>query len=135
MRIDREDYKEAVNCLKRYNYNCINIINIKTDILSLSINPVDGMPKAPYIVGDTTLNKIIKLEDNKELQRSIKEYNVVNQALAIVDKMSKEIFEEEFRKGKYKWEVIEQLKTSEETYKRRKRSLIYAVNKEIKKLT
>ena len=42
------------------------------------------MPKAPYSVGDTTLDKIIKLEENKELQRSIKEYKAVIQALALV---------------------------------------------------
>ena len=90
------------------------------------------MPKAPYSVGDTTLDKIIKLEENKELQRSIKEYKAVIQALALVDEISKAIFEEEFRKLKKKWQIINELNISERTYERRKRELIYAVHKEIK---
>lgn len=135
MRLNKEDYNKAVGCLKRYNYNCINIMNIQSDILSLSISPIDGMPKAPYKVGDTTLNKVIQLEQNVDLQNSIKEYKAVVQALQIVNKESKYIFEEEFRKDKYKYNIIEELHISEETYKRRKRSLIYAVNEELKKLT
>ena len=31
------------------------------------------MTRAPYAVGDTTLDKIIKIEENKELQKAIKE--------------------------------------------------------------
>ncbi len=135
MRLNKEDYNKAVGCLKRYNYNCINIMNIQSDILSLSISPIDGMPKAPYKVGDTTLNKLIQLEQNVDLQKSIREYKAVIQALQIVNKESKYIFEEEFRKDKYKYNIIEELHISEETYKRRKRSLIYAVHEELKKLT
>lgn len=133
MRIPKEEYNKAVGCLKRYNYNCINIINVQSDILSLSIAQNDGLPKAPYSVGNSVLNKVIQLEENEELQKSIKEYKIVNQALELVDKDSKYIFEEEFRKDRYKWDIIEELNISEETYKRRKRDLIYAVDKEINK--
>ena len=135
MRIPKEEYNKAVGCLKRYNYNCINIINIQSDILSLSIAPYDGMPKAPYNVGDTVFNKVIQLQENKELNKSIKEYKAVVQALQLVDEISKSIFEEEYRKGNTKWQVIHSLNISESTYERRKRNLIYNTYKEIKKLT
>lgn len=133
-RLSKEDYNKAKGCLKRYNYNCINIINIQNDILSLSVSPCDGLPKAPYSVGNITLNKVIQLEENKNLQKSIKEYKAVVQALQLVNEESKLIFEKEFRESKYKWDVISELNKSEETYKRRKRELIYKVHNELNKL-
>ncbi len=133
-RLSKEDYREAKGCLKRYNYNCINIINVQQDILSISIAPIDGLPKAPYSVGNTVLNKVIQLEENEELQKSIKEYKAVTQALQLVNEECKIIFEKEFRESKYKWDVINSLNKSEETYKRRKRELIYAVHSELNKL-
>lgn len=132
-RLSKDDYNRAKGCLKRYNYNCINIINIQSDILSLSIAPMDGLPKAPYSVGDTTLQKVIQLQENIPLQKSIKEYKAVVQALQLVDDDCKIIFEKEFRESKYKWDVIDILNKSEETYKRRKRELIYAVHNELNK--
>ena len=135
MRIPKEEYNKAGGCLKRDNYNCINIINIQSDILSLSIAPYDGMPKAPYNVGDTVFNKVIQLQENKELNKSIKECKAVVQALQLVDEISKSIFEEEYRKGNTKWQVIHSLNISESTYERRKRNLIYNTYKEVKKLT
>jgi hypothetical protein len=133
MRIAKEEYNKAVGCLKRYDYNCINIVNIQSDILSLSIAPNDGLPKAPYSIGDTVFNKVTQLEENKELDKSIKEYKAVVQALKLVDKDSKYIFEKEFRESQTKWKVIADMNVSEETYKRRKSSLIYAVFNELKK--
>lgn len=133
MRIPKEEYNKAVGCLKRYDYNCINIVNIQSDILSLSIAPNDGLPKAPYSIGDTVFNKVTQLEENKELDKSIKEYKAVVQALKLVDKDSKYIFEKEFRESQTKWKVIADMNVSEETYKRRKSSLIYAVFNELKK--
>lgn len=133
MRIAKEEYNKAVSCLKRYDYNCINIVNIQSDILSLSIAPNDGLPKAPYSIGDTVFNKVTQLEENKELDKSIKEYKAVVQALKLVDKDSKYIFEKEFRESQTKWKVIADMNVSEETYKRRKSSLIYAVFNELKK--
>lgn len=134
MRIPKEEYNKAVGCLKRYNYNCINIMNIQSDILSLSIAPNDGLPKAPYSIGDTVFNKVIQLQENKDLNKSIKEYKVVVQALQLVDKISKEIFEEEYRKSKRKYDIIDILHISERTYERRKNELIYAVHREMKKI-
>ena len=93
------------------------------------------MPRAPYGIGNTTLNKVIQLEENKSLQQSIKEYKAVLQAVQLVGKQSKYIFEKQFRESKTKWDIIYALNVSEETYKRRKRELIYAVNGELKKLT
>lgn len=135
MRLSKEDYKKANDCLKRYNYNCINILNIRADIISIGSPATDGMPKAPYRISDSVFNSVIQLQEDKQLQKSISEYKAVIQALELVNADSKLIFEELYIKGKSKWEIINLMNTSEETYKRRKRDLIYAVEKEIKKLT
>jgi len=136
MRLSREEYKKAEGYLKRYNYNCINILNIRNDIMTLSAVNLDGLPKAPYSISDTVFNSVIQLQENRELNRSINEYKIVAQALQLVNDDSKVIFEELYQKSKNKWTIINDiLHTSEETYKRRKRDLIYAVDKEIKKLT
>lgn len=132
-RLSKEDYREAVGYLKRYNYNCINIMNIKSDILSLSVAPVDGLPKAPYTVSDSVLNKVIRMEENESLQKSIREYKVVIKALSLVNEESRMLFNELYIKNKYKWDIIDLLGKSEETYKRRKRDLIYAVHRELNK--
>lgn len=133
MRLKKEDYKKAVEALKRYNYNCINIINIQSDILSISIAPISDMPRIPYGVGDSTLRKVIQLEDNKELQQSIKEYKAVVQALQLINKDSKYIFEELYIKSKTKWDVLSS-GMSERTFSRRKSELIFAVYRELKKM-
>lgn len=133
-RLSKEEYNRARDCLKRYNYNCIKIINIQSDILSLSIAPADGLPKAPYSVGNPTLKKAIQLEENKELQQSIKEYKAVVQALLYInDPIVREMFIEEYQKGQEnRWKIIEKLNISEASYKRKKQQLIYAVNNELK---
>lgn len=133
MKLSREDYNRAVGYLKRYNYNCINIINIRADIMSISVPENNGMPKAPYSISDTVYNQYIKLQEDEELQKSLKEYKVVINALQLLDDISKEIFIEEFIKSNKKWKVIENLNISERTYERRKNELICAVDKEIKK--
>lgn len=132
-RLSKEEYNIAVGCLKKYNYNCTNILNIQSDILSINILPNDGMPKTPYYVGDTTLKKVMELEENEELQKSIKEYKAVIQALQIVNDDCKYIFEEYYRKNKTKWEIIDERGLSDRTFSRRKQELIYAVNKELKR--
>ena len=137
MRLPREEYKEAEGYLRRYNYNCINILNIRNDIMTLSAVNMDGLPKAPYSISDTVFNSVLQLQENKELNKSIHEYKIVVQALQLVSDDSLIIFKELYMKNnKDKWDIINNiLHTSEETYKRRKRDLIYAVDKEIKKLT
>lgn len=133
MRLNKEDYRKAVGILKRYNYNCINILHVKEDILSLSVGVNDGMPKAQYNINDTVCDKVIQMDENKELQKSIQEYKIVRQALELVNNDSKYIFEQLYQKSKTKWEIIDS-GMSERTFGRRKQDLVYAVHKEIKKL-
>ena len=94
MRLSNEEYKEASLCLKRYNYNCIKIMNIRADIMSIGSPVLDGMPKAPYSVSDRTLKAVIELQEDEQLQKCIKEYKAVVQAIELVNKDSKYIFEE-----------------------------------------
>lgn len=133
MRLPNEEYKKATKCLKRYNYNCIRMLNIRTDIMSISGINIDGLPKAKYNISDNVLDSVIKLQEDENLQECIKEYKAVRQAIERVHKDSVYIFEELYRKGTSKWDIINELNVSEETYKRRKRELIYAVYEEISK--
>lgn len=75
-------------------------MNIRMDIMSIGSPNFDGMPKAPYTISDSVLNSVIRMQENKSLQQSIKEYKVVIQALELTDKITKEIFEEEYQKRK-----------------------------------
>jgi len=131
-RLSKEDYREAVGCLKRYNYNCLKIMNIKNDIMSIGSPNIDGLPKAKYNITDNVLNSVLRLQEDEELQKVMKEYKTVVQAVALVSKDSKYIFEELYVKSKTKWEILE-AGMSERTFERRKRDLIYVVHKEIKK--
>lgn len=133
MKLSKEDYKEAKGCLKRYNYNCIKIINIKSDIMSIGSPVIDGLPKAPYGTSNKVLSSILKMEEDEELQKAIKEYKAVVQALQLVNKDSKYIFEEMYIKSKTKWEIINS-GMSERTFVRRKGDLILEVHKELKKM-
>lgn len=135
MRLSKEEYKKAEGCLKRYNYNCVTILNIRADIMSLSSAGIDGMPKAKYNISDSVSNSIIQLQENKYLQIALKECKAVEQALLLIDADSKYIFEQFYIKSRIKWDIIKDLNVSEETYKRRRRNLIYTVNTELKKLT
>lgn len=133
-RISKEEYKEAKGCLKRYNYNCINIMNIKNDIMSIASQTIDGLPKAPYNISDNVLNSVIKLQEDDSLQKSIKEYKAVVQALELLKNVDcKYIFENYYMKSKTKWEIVQQ-GMSERTFERRNQDLIYAVNNELKKV-
>lgn len=134
MRLSREDYKKAEGCLRRYNYNCITIMNIRADIMSVGIPSSDGMPKAPYNISDSVYNQYIKLQEDKELQIALKEYKVVRQALELVNEDCKDIFDNYYLKQKTRWETIDRLGLSERTFVRRKGELIHTVEKELKKL-
>lgn len=133
MRLSKEEYKMAEGCLKRYNYNCVTILNIRADVMSLGAVNYDGMPKAKYNISDSVSNSIIQLQENKYLQVAMKECRAVEQALLLVKKDSKYIFEEFYVKSKSKWEVMS-TGISERTFGRRKRDLIYTVFKELKKM-
>lgn len=132
-KLTREEYSYSKGCLKRYNYNCINIMNIRADILSIGSQNLDGMPKAPYNITDNVLNSVIKLQEDEQLQKSIREYKAVTQALELTNKDCKLIFEYYYRLSKSKWEVIES-GMSERTFERRNQELIYTVHNELKKV-
>ena len=102
MRIPKEEYKEIVSLLKRYNYNCLNIIQRQSDILSLSVSGFDSEIRTKYNISDNTLNKVLKLESDKSLQDSIEEYKIVQKVLSLVKEESVKIFEMLFVKQKSK---------------------------------
>lgn len=135
MRLSKEEYKEAEGCLKRYNYNCVTILNIRADVMSIGSANLEGMPKSKYNISDSVSNSIIQLQENIYLQKALKECKAVEKSLLLVNSDSRFIFEQLYVKSKNKWEIIKELSVSEETYKRRKRHLIYTVNNELKKLT
>lgn len=134
MRLSKEEYRRAVGYLKRYSYNYITIMNIRADIMSVGMSSTDGMPKAPYKISDSVYNQYVRLQEDKELQKALKQYKIVRQALELVNKDSKYIFEELYIKNKTKWQIID-AGMSEATYKRRKQDLIYAVDSELKKMS
>lgn len=134
MRLSKEEYRRAVGYLKRYNYNYITIMNIRADIMSVRMPSTDGMPKAPYKISDSVYNQYVRLQEDKELQKALKQYKIVRQALELVNEDSKYIFEELYIKNKTKWQIIDE-RMSEATYKRRKQDLIYAVDSELKKMS
>ena len=132
MRLSKEDYREAKGCLKRYNYNCIKIMNIRADIMSIGSASLDGLPGAPYSTSDRVLDSVIKLQEDEDLQQAIREYKAVVQAIQLVNKDSKYIFEQLYIKSKTKWEIINS-GMSERTYERRHKDLIYSVHRELRK--
>lgn len=134
MRLSKEEYRRAVGYLKRYSYNYITIMNIRADIMSVGVPDNNGMPKAPYTISDSVYNQYIRLQEDVELQKALKQYKIVRQALELVNKDSKYIFEELYIKNKTKWQIID-AGMSEATYKRRKQDLIYAVDSELKKMS
>lgn len=134
MKIPKEEYKESIGYLKRYNYNSINILTIRNDIIGLRDISLDGMPKAPYKISDSVLNSVIELQENKELNKSIKEYKIVVQAIQLISEDAKTIFEEMYIKGKRKYDIMTGSGMSERSFGRKKQELIYAINKQIKKL-
>ena len=134
MRLDTESYKKAEGCLRRYNYNCITIMNIRADIMTVGTPNADGMPKAPYNISDSVYNQYIKLQEDRELQKSLKEYKAVRQALELLNKDCKDIFECYYLRNKTKWETMAIIGLSERSFVRKKGSLVYAVHMELKKL-
>ena len=133
MRIPKEDYQKSKSCLKRYTYNCLNILMIRSDIINISAVNLDGLPHSKYSINDIVANSVIKLEENKELQQSIKEYNAVKKALLLVDDDSRYIFEHIYeKKDMSKWEIVNS-GMSERTFQRKYQDLIYKVYEELKK--
>lgn len=134
MRIDCKDYSKAKKCLKRYTYNCLNILLIRTDIMQISGVNYDGMPKAVNKISDIVSNSVIQLEEDEELNRSVKEWKAVRKAIEIINRDSKYIFEHLYeKKDMNKWDIVNS-GMSEGTFKRRHSELVYAVHNELKKM-
>ena len=95
MRLENQEYRQAVNCLKRYDYNCIKIMSIREDIMSISGLNMDGMPKAKYTKSDMVLNSVIQLQEDEDLKKAIKEVKAVQMALQLVNEDCKNIFEKQ----------------------------------------
>lgn len=107
---------------------------MRLDIMSVGSPSLDGLPKAPYTISDSVFNSVVKLQEDSQLNKVIKEYKAVRQALELVNEDSKLIFDELYVKNKYKWDIINDNGLSERTYFRRKAELIDTVHKEIKKM-
>lgn len=133
MRLENQEYRQAVNCLKRYNYNCIKIMSIREDIISVNGMNMDGMPKPKYSKSDMVLNSVIQLQEDEDLKKAIKEVKAVQMALQLVSEDCKNIFEKIYIQSKSKWDIIN-CGMSERTFVRRKSELVIAVHKELKKL-
>ena len=121
MRIPKEEYNKAVGCLKRYNYNCIKIMDVRENIMSISGQNLDGMPKAKYNTSDIVINSVIQLQTNEELKRASKELKAVQLALQLVDEDCRAIFESTYIQSQSKWQLINN-GMSERTYFRKKLS-------------
>lgn len=133
MRLENQEYRQAVNCLKRYNYNCIKIMSIREDIISVNGMNMDGIPKPKYSKSDMVLNSVIQLQEDEDLKKAIKEVKAVQMALQLVSEDCKNIFEKIYIQSKSKWDIIN-CGMSERTFVRRKSELVIAVHKELKKL-
>ena len=131
MRIPKEKYREVISLLKRYSYNCLNIIQRQNDILSLSVSS-SNEGRSQYSISDSTLNKVLRLEEDVSLQRSIREFKLVKRVLYLVSNDAREIFDKLYIEQKTKWEVMNELHISEATFGRRKNELIYTTYKEFK---
>ena len=128
------EYKEAMGYLKRFNNNCLDIIIARNELISISSPKYDGLPKPPYNISDPVSNTVIKLQENKILNRAIYEWGIVRKSLDLCDKITREIFKEEFELGeKNRWKIMETLHISEDQFKRRRQKLIYLVHENIYK--
>lgn len=133
MRLKKEEYDIAKKCLIHYKYNLKKLKDIRDDIIDIGSPKLDGLPKAKYSNSNTVLATIIKLENDKELQKVYIEYNAVNQALDLINKDCEDLFKLYYYDRKSKYDVIETLNISKRTYERRKKELIYAVFREYQK--
>lgn len=134
MRLNRKDYKEAEECLQNYNYNCKAIKTIPQDIITISSGLNIGTVRAPYSTSDSVFNTYVKLQEDDEFKKVVMQYNAVENAKLKLNQDCQDILEYAYIKRIGKWNVINKLHLSERTYARRKRTLIYTVHNEIKKL-
>lgn len=133
MRISRNEYNEAEECLKRYKYNCRAIKIIPKDLITMSSGYNVGI-KAPNSISDPVFNNLVRIQENKELQRAIIEYNAVENAILLLTKDEAEVFESYYIQKKTRSEIADEMGLSDRSIRRRHSSLIYKVHKELKKL-
>ena len=133
-RISDEKYKEAKGCLKRFAYNKLNILTIRFDLIGITGVNYDNELSKTNKINDIVANSVIRLEENKELQRSIKEYKAVELAKKLVDDDSLYILEHLYDKQDMrKWEIINNV-MSDSTFRRKHKSLVLAVYDILKKI-
>lgn len=134
MRIDKNEYRYAKRCLKRFNYNKLNILMRRTDLMSLSAVGIDGLPKGKNKISDIVGQTVVRIEEDKELNKSIKEYKAVLLAREIIDDDCKYILDHIYdMKDMNKWDVVRERPMSEGTFKRKHSNLVYKVLEQIKK--
>lgn len=137
MRIDKNEYRYAKRCLKRFNYNKLNILMRRTDLMSLSAVGIDGLPKGKNKISDIVGQTVVRIEEDKELNKSIKEYKAVLLAREIIDDDCKYILDHIYdMKDMNKWDVVysKERPMSQRTFERKHSCLIYEVEKQLKKL-
>ena len=137
MRLDKDEYNYAKRCLKRFNYNKLNILMRRADLMSLSAVNIDGLLKGKNKVNDMVGQTVIRIEDDKELNKSIKEYKAVLLTREIVDDDSKYILDHIYdMQDMNKWDVVysKERPMSQRTFERKHSRLIYEVEKQLKKL-
>ena len=134
MRIDKNEYRYAKRCLKRFNYNKLNILMRRTDLMSLSAVGIDGLPKGKNKISDIVGQTVVRIEEDKELNKSIKEYKAVLLVREIIDDDCKYILDHIYdMKDMNKWDVVRERPMSEGTFKRKHSNLVYKVLEQIKK--
>ncbi len=101
-KLSREEYKEAAGCLKRYNYNCVSILTMRLDLMSISSPSINGLPRAPYNVTDSVYNTVVKLQEDKKINKALNEWKAVKKALELTDKVTKDIFKKEYEERRRK---------------------------------
>lgn len=137
MRIPKEEYNKARECLKKYSYHCRYILDRRNDIMQLSGVNMDGMPHSKYTISDIVANSVILLDlldEEPSIKESFEKYSIVQIALELVDADTKAIFTHLYEKkdmGKY--QIIDEIHISEDTFKNKHRKLVYAVYETMKK--
>lgn len=137
MKLDREEYRYAKRCLKRFNYNKLNILIRRADLMSLSAVSIDGLPKGKNKINDIVGQTVVRIEEDKELNKSINEYKAVLLAREMIDEDSKYILDHIYdMQDMNKWDIIysEERPMSEGTFKRKHSNLVYKVLEQIKKM-
>jgi hypothetical protein len=133
MRLPKDEYKTAKKYLLKYKYHCKNIESISNDLIGISGMKLDGMPHAKGGISDIVGTTVIAINENPSYKKSAKACDIVDRALELVGEDSRYIFEHLYNlKDMKKWQIIDNLCISEETYKRRYRNLVYAVHEVLK---